>query len=70
MSIILQSLASPTIEEAIEANFNEEMAHLGYGLPQGELHKTMRLEHKREIRGSRRRTNGPAKIHVASFEEC
>lgn len=34
MSIILQNLASPTIEEAIEANFNEEMAHLGYGLPQ------------------------------------
>ena len=43
MSIILQNLASPTIEEAIEANFNEEMAHLGYGLPQGELHKTPEL---------------------------
>ena len=43
MSIILQNLASPAIEEAIEANFNEEMAHLGYGLPQGELHKTPEL---------------------------
>jgi GNAT superfamily N-acetyltransferase len=43
MSITLQSLASPAIEEAIEANFNEEMAHLGYGLQQGELHKTPEL---------------------------
>src|SRR6266699_7292720 len=43
MSIILQNLARPTIEEAIEANLNEEMAHLGYGLPQGELHKTPEL---------------------------
>src|SRR5438105_2647629 len=43
MSIILQNLASPTIEEAIEANFTEEMAHLGYGLPEGELHKTPEL---------------------------
>jgi len=43
MSIILQNLASPTIEEAIEANFNEEMAHLAYGLPQGGLHKTPEL---------------------------
>ena len=43
MSIVLQSLASPAIEEAIEANFNEEMAHLGYGLQQGELHKTPEL---------------------------
>src|SRR6266516_3258073 len=43
MSIILQNLATPTIEEAIEANFNEEMAHLGYGLPWGELHKTPEL---------------------------
>ena len=43
MSIILQNLARPTIEEAIEANFKEEMAHLGYGLPQGELHKTPEL---------------------------
>src|SRR6266699_5800678 len=43
MSIILKNLTSPTIEEAIEANFNEEMAHLGYGLPQGELHKTPEL---------------------------
>jgi GNAT superfamily N-acetyltransferase len=43
MSIILQSLASPSIEEAIEANFNEEMAHLVYGIPQGELHKTPEL---------------------------
>lgn len=43
MSMILQSLASPAIEEAIEANFNEEMACLGYGLPQGELHKTPEL---------------------------
>jgi GNAT superfamily N-acetyltransferase len=43
MSITLQSLASPAIEEAIEANFNEEMVHLSYGLPQGELHKTPEL---------------------------
>lgn len=43
MSITLQSLAIPAIEEAIEANFNEEMAHLGYGLQQGELHKTPEL---------------------------
>ncbi len=43
MSIILRNLARPTIEEAIEANFKEEMAHLGYGLPQGELHKTPEL---------------------------
>ncbi len=43
MSIILQHLDRPTIEEAIEANFNEEMARLGYGLPQGELHKTPEL---------------------------
>jgi GNAT superfamily N-acetyltransferase len=43
MSMILQSLASPPIEEAIEANFNEEMARLGYGLPEGELHKTSEL---------------------------
>src|SRR6266700_3732098 len=43
MSIILKNLTSPTIEEAIEANFNEEMAHLGYRLPQGELHKTPEL---------------------------
>jgi ribosomal protein S18 acetylase RimI-like enzyme len=43
MSIILQNLASPAIEEAIEANFTEEMANLGYGLPDGELHKTPEL---------------------------
>src|SRR5215469_7897925 len=43
MSIILQNLTSQTIEEAIEANFNEEMAHLGYGLAEGELHKTPEL---------------------------
>jgi GNAT superfamily N-acetyltransferase len=43
MSNILQNLASPTIEEAIEANFNEEMAHLAYGFPQGEVHKTSEL---------------------------
>jgi GNAT superfamily N-acetyltransferase len=43
MSMILQSLASPAIEEAIEANFSEEMARLGYGLPEGELHKTPEL---------------------------
>jgi ribosomal protein S18 acetylase RimI-like enzyme len=43
MSIILQSLASPALEEAIEANFNEEMAHLSYGIPQGELHRTPEL---------------------------
>jgi ribosomal protein S18 acetylase RimI-like enzyme len=43
MSIILQQLASPAIEEAIESNFNEEMARLGYGLPEGEQHKTPEL---------------------------
>jgi ribosomal protein S18 acetylase RimI-like enzyme len=43
VSIILQHLASPAIEEAIEANFNEEMACFGRGLPQGELHKTPEL---------------------------
>lgn len=40
MNIILQSLTSPTIEEAIEANFNEEFAHLSNGRPEGELHET------------------------------
>ncbi len=43
MSIILQTLKSPSIEEAIEGNFTEEMAHLGYGLADGELHKTPEL---------------------------
>ncbi len=43
MSNILQNLNSSTLEVAIEANFNEEMAHLRYGLPQGELHKTPEL---------------------------
>ena len=40
MSNILRNLTSPTIEEAIEANFNEEFAHLSSGRPEGELHKT------------------------------
>jgi hypothetical protein len=40
MSIILQYLASPAIEEAIEANLNEEMAYFARGISQGELHKT------------------------------
>jgi ribosomal protein S18 acetylase RimI-like enzyme len=43
MSVILQNLASPEIEEAIEANLCEEMAYFGRGLPQGELHKTPEL---------------------------
>ncbi len=43
MSTTLQTLTSPTIEEAIEANFTEEIAHLGYGLAEGELHKTPEL---------------------------
>jgi ribosomal protein S18 acetylase RimI-like enzyme len=43
MSEILQYLASPAIEEAIEANFNEEMACFGRGLPEGELHQTSEL---------------------------
>jgi GNAT superfamily N-acetyltransferase len=43
MSMILQNLASPVIEEAIEANFNEEMAYFGRGMSQGELHKTPEL---------------------------
>ncbi len=43
MSIILQNLTSPIIEKSIEANLTEEMAHLGYGLAYGELHKTPEL---------------------------
>jgi ribosomal protein S18 acetylase RimI-like enzyme len=43
MSIILQHLASPAIEEAIEANLNEEMVYFGRGMPQAELHKTPEL---------------------------
>ena len=43
MSNILQTLDSPHLEVAIEANFNAEMANLSYGLPQGELHKTSEL---------------------------
>jgi ribosomal protein S18 acetylase RimI-like enzyme len=43
MGLILQNLTSAKIEEAIEANFNEEMANLGYGLEEGELHKTPEL---------------------------
>ena len=43
MSIILQNLTSPILEKSIEANFTEEMAHLGYGLADGELHKTPEL---------------------------
>src|SRR6266853_1395362 len=41
--MILQNLATPAIEEAIIANFTEEMACFGRGLPQGELHKTPEL---------------------------
>jgi ribosomal protein S18 acetylase RimI-like enzyme len=43
MSLILQNLATPAIGEAIVANFTEEMACFGRGLPQGELHKTPEL---------------------------
>jgi GNAT superfamily N-acetyltransferase len=43
MSMILQNLASPAIEEAIEANLNEEMVYFGRGMSQGELHKTPEL---------------------------
>jgi ribosomal protein S18 acetylase RimI-like enzyme len=43
MSIILQHLASPAIEEAIEANLNEEMANFARGISHGELHKTPEL---------------------------
>ena len=43
MSDILQTLKSPPLEAAIEANFSAEMANLSYGLPQGELHKTSEL---------------------------
>ena len=43
MSIILQNLESPAIEEAIEANLNEEMVYFGRGMSQGELHKTPEL---------------------------
>ena len=41
--MILQNLASPAIEEAIEANLTEELVSLGRGLPQAELHKTPEL---------------------------
>ncbi|HEX9132160.1 MAG TPA: GNAT family N-acetyltransferase [Ktedonobacteraceae bacterium] len=43
MSLILQNLASPAIEAAIEANLNEEMVYFGRGMPQAELHKTPEL---------------------------
>jgi ribosomal protein S18 acetylase RimI-like enzyme len=43
MSIILQNLVSPTIEEAIEANLREEMVYFGRAMSQGELHKTPEL---------------------------
>lgn len=43
MSDILQTLSSPPLEIAIEANFNAEMANLCYGHPKGELHKTSEL---------------------------
>ncbi len=43
MSDILQNLINPTLAVAIEANFNEEMAQLSYGFPQGELHRTSEL---------------------------
>ena len=43
MSMILESLASPALEAAIEANFNEEMVYFGRGVSQGELHKTPEL---------------------------
>ena len=43
MSIILQNLARPTIEESIEANLKEEIVYLGRGMSQGELHKTPEL---------------------------
>jgi GNAT superfamily N-acetyltransferase len=43
MSDILQTLNSPPLEIAIEANFNAEMTNLCYGHPQGELHKTSEL---------------------------
>jgi hypothetical protein len=44
MSIILQNLATPTIEEAIEANFNEEMARLGYRIGFQEFCQLMHFE--------------------------
>ena len=43
LSIVLQNLASPAIEQAIEANLKEEMAYFGRSLPQAELHKTPEL---------------------------
>src|SRR5215471_2022755 len=43
ISMILQNLASPAIEEAIEANLTEELVSLGRGLPEAELHKTPEL---------------------------
>ena len=43
MNVILQSLANPALEEAIEANLNEEMVYFGRGIHQGELHKTPEL---------------------------
>jgi ribosomal protein S18 acetylase RimI-like enzyme len=43
MKMILQNLASPALEEAIEANLTEELVCFGRGLPQAELHKTPEL---------------------------
>jgi ribosomal protein S18 acetylase RimI-like enzyme len=43
MNMILQNLASPAIEEALEANLTEELVCFGRGLPQAELHKTPEL---------------------------
>ncbi len=43
MSAILQDLATPALEEAIEANLTEELACFGRGLPQAELHTTPEL---------------------------
>lgn len=43
MSKILQSLATPELIEAIEANFAEEMANMGRSVPGAELHEDAEL---------------------------
>lgn len=69
--MILQHLASPAIEEAIEVNLNEEMVYFGRGLPQAELHKTPELlwiytgpQGPNAVLHSRFATQDPTYIHA------
>lgn len=43
MEKLIQNLSHPSLPEAIEANFAEEMLCFGYGLPGGEVHKDQEL---------------------------